>query len=110
MTVVTLTTDFGTADGYVGAMKGVVLSLAPQAVLVDIAHDVARHDIAAGAFALAQAAPLFPAGTVHVAVVDPGVGGPRKDLLVEAGGAFFVGPDNGLLALAAREPRVVRAI
>ena len=74
MTVVTFTTDFGTVDGYVGAMKGVVLSLAPEAVLVDITHDVPRHDIAAGAFALAQAAPLYPPGTVHVAVVDPGGG------------------------------------
>ena len=106
MTVVTFTTDFGTVDGYVGAMKGVVLSLAPDAVLVDITHDIPRHDVAAGAFALAQAAPLYPPGTVHVAVVDPGVGGERADIVVEAGGAYFVGPDNGVLALAARGPRV----
>lgn len=110
MTVVTFTTDFGTIDGYVGAMKGVVLSLAPDAVLVDITHDVPRHDVAAGAFALAQAAPLFPPGTVHIAVVDPGVGGDRADIVVEAGGAYFVGPDNGLLALAARGPRVAHEI
>jgi S-adenosyl-L-methionine hydrolase (adenosine-forming) len=110
MTVVTFTTDFGTVDGYVGAMKGVVLSLAPDAVLIDITHDVPRHDVAAGAFALAQAAPLFPAGTVHVAVVDPGVGSDRADVVVEAGGALFVGPDNGLLSLAARGPRVVHRI
>jgi S-adenosylmethionine hydrolase len=110
MTVVTFTTDFGTVDGYVGAMKGVVLSLAPDAVLVDITHDIPRHDVAAGAFALAQAAPLYPPGTVHVAVVDPGVGGQRADIVVEAGGAYFVGPDNGLLALAARGPRVAHQI
>jgi S-adenosyl-L-methionine hydrolase (adenosine-forming) len=110
MTVVTFTTDFGTVDGYVGAMKGVVLSLAPEAVLVDITHHIPRHDIAAGAFALAQAAPLFPAGTVHVAVVDPGVGGKRSDIVVEAGGALYVGPDNGVLALAARGPRVAHRI
>jgi S-adenosylmethionine hydrolase len=110
MTVVTFTTDFGTVDGYVGAMKGVVLSLAPDAVLVDITHDVPRHDVAAGAFALAQAAPLYPPGTVHVVVVDPGVGGDRADIVVEAGGAYFVGPDNGVLALAARGPRVAHRI
>ncbi len=110
MSIVTLTTDFGTVDGYVGAMKGVVLSLARDASTVDITHDIPRHDIAAGAFALAQAAPLFPPGTVHVAVVDPGVGGSRADVVVEAGGSYFVGPDNGLLALAARGPRVAHLI
>jgi S-adenosylmethionine hydrolase len=110
MSIVTFTTDFGTADGYVGAMKGVVLSLAEDATPVDITHDIPRHDIAAGAFALAQAAPLFPAGTVHVAVVDPGVGSARAEIVVEAGGSFFVGPDNGVLALAARGPRVAHRI
>jgi S-adenosylmethionine hydrolase len=105
MTVVTFTTDFGGSDGYAGAMKGVVLSLAPDAVLVDISHQVPARDVRAGAFTLAQAAPLFPAGTVHVAVVDPGVGGARAEVVVAAGGAFFVGPDNGLLSLAAPAPR-----
>jgi S-adenosylmethionine hydrolase len=110
MTVVTFTTDFRTADGYVGAMKGVVLALCPQAVLVDITHDVPPFDVAAGAFALAQAAPYYPAGSIHVAVVDPGVGGERAELVVEAGGAFFIGPDNGVLSLAARGPRVAHQI
>jgi S-adenosylmethionine hydrolase len=110
MSIVTLTTDFGTVDGYVGAMKGVVLSLAQDATTVDITHDIPRHDITAGAFALAQAAPLFPPGTVHVAVVDPGVGGSRAEIVVEAGGSYYVGPDNGLLALAARGPRVAHLI
>lgn len=110
MTVVTFTSDFGTADGYVGAMKGVVLAISPQAQLVDITHDIPAHDVAAGAFALAQAAPLFPPGSIHVAVVDPGVGGGRADLVVEAGGSIFVGPDNGLLSLAARGPRVAHEI
>ena len=105
MAVVTFTTDFGATDGYAGAMKGVVLSLAPDAVLVDITHEVPRHDIGAGALALVQAAPFFPPGTVHVAVVDPGVGGERADLVVEAGGRTFVGPDNGILSWAARPPR-----
>jgi hypothetical protein len=103
--IVTLTTDFGSRDGYAGAMKGVVLSLAPGATVVDITHGVPPQDVVAGAVALAQAAPLFPAGTIHVAVVDPGVGGARADLLVEAGDHFFIGPDNGVLSLAARTNR-----
>jgi S-adenosylmethionine hydrolase len=107
---VTLTTDFGFHDGYAGAMKGVVLSLAPAATVVDITHGVPPQDVAAGAVALAQAAPLFPAGTIHVAVVDPGVGGDRADLLVEAGGQIFIGPDNGVLSLAARTGRRVYRI
>jgi S-adenosylmethionine hydrolase len=103
--IITFTTDFGSRDGYAGAMKGVVLSMAPEARLVDITHGVPAQDVAAGAVALAQAAPLFPTGSIHVAVVDPGVGGGQADLLVEAGGSFFVGPDNGVLSLAARGPR-----
>jgi hypothetical protein len=98
--VVTLLTDFGTRDGYVGAMKGVILALAPAAVVVDITHDVPPQDIAAAAFALAQAAPLFPAGTIHVVVVDPGVGGRRRGVVLESDGQIFVGPDNGVLSLA----------
>jgi S-adenosylmethionine hydrolase len=105
MPVVTFTTDFGLIDGYAAAMKGVVLSLAPEAVLVDISHAIPRHDVAAGAMALAQAAPFFPPGSVHVAVVDPGVGGVRADMVVETDGGVFVGPDNGLLSMAARPPR-----
>jgi S-adenosyl-L-methionine hydrolase (adenosine-forming) len=97
--LVTLTTDFGTADGYVGAMKGVLHRNAPGVVVVDITHAIARHDIAAGAYALATAAPWFPPGTVHVAVVDPGVGGARRGVVVVAGQQIFVGPDNGLFAL-----------
>jgi S-adenosylmethionine hydrolase len=110
MAIVTFTTDFGSRDGYAGAMKGVVLALAPTATLVDITHGVPAQDVTAGAIALAQAAPLFPPGTIHVAVVDPGVGGARADLLVEAGGSFFVGPDNGVLSLAARGERSIRRI
>lgn len=110
MAIVTFTTDFGFSDGYVGAMKGVVLSLAPDARLVDVTHGIAPQDIAGGAIALAQAAPLFPRGTIHVAVVDPGVGGARADVVVASGGSFFVGPDNGVLSLAAGEPRQVYRI
>jgi hypothetical protein len=105
MAVVTFTTDFGSSDGYAGAMKGVVLSVAPDAVLIDISHHVPARDVHAGAITLAQAAPYFPPGTIHVAVVDPGVGGARGEVVVAAGGSFFVGPDNGLLSLAAAHPR-----
>jgi S-adenosylmethionine hydrolase len=108
--IVTLTTDFGFSDGYVGAMKGVVLSLAPEATLVDVSHGVAAQDVVGGALALAQAAACFPPGTIHVAVVDPGVGGERADVVVEAGGFLFVGPDNGLLSLAAPPPRRIYRI
>src|SRR6185295_16030871 len=107
MPIVTFTTDFGVGDGYAGAMKGVVLSIAPSAQLVDITHGVPPMDVAAGAVALAQAASLFPPGTIHIAVVDPGVGGSRADLLIESGGSLFVGPDNGVLSLAARPPRKI---
>jgi S-adenosylmethionine hydrolase len=96
MTVITLTTDFGTADGYVGAMKGVILSLAPSATVVDISHDVAPHDVRHGARVLAAAVPFFPSGTIHVAVVDPGVGSARRGIAVQTARAVFVGPDNGL--------------
>ncbi len=107
MPIITLTTDFGARDGYVGAMKGVILSIAPQATIVDIAHGIPPQDVAAGAVALAQAAPWFPPGTIHVAVVDPGVGNKRHDIVVEAGGHLFVGPDNGVLSLVARGPRQI---
>lgn len=105
MAIVTLTTDFGSADVYAAAMKGVILSMAPGTVLVDITHEIAARDVVAGALTLAQAAPFFPTGSIHVAVVDPGVGGPRADVIVEAAGCTFIGPDNGLLTLAARNPK-----
>ena len=100
MAIITLLTDFGTADGYVGAMKGVILSLNPNARLIDITHDIEPQDVLGGALALSNAAPWFPSGTIHVAVVDPGVGGERKPLLMEWNGQFLIGPDNGLLSLA----------
>jgi len=98
MPIVTLTTDFGGADGYVGAMKGVIHRLAPGTTVIDLAHDVPRHDVGHAAWVLATAAFEFPAGTIHVAVVDPGVGGGRAELVVAARGHLFVGPDNGVLA------------
>lgn len=107
MAVVTFTTDFGLSDAYVGAMKGVVLALAPSAVLTDITHVVSPQDVRAGALVLAGAAPYFPAGSIHVAVVDPGVGGRRDPIAVASAGSYFVGPDNGVMSLAAAAPRRV---
>ncbi|HZF09043.1 MAG TPA: SAM-dependent chlorinase/fluorinase [Thermoanaerobaculia bacterium] len=97
MPLLTLTTDFGLADWYVAAVKGVVLGLAPGTSIVDLSHQVPPGDVETAAFLLAAAAPAFPPGTVHLAVVDPGVGSDRRLLLVENAGAFFLAPDNGLL-------------
>ena len=100
MPVVTLLTDFGGADYFVGAMKGAILSAAPRAVLVDITHDIPAFDVEAAAFTLLAEFEAFPAGTVHLAVVDPGVGSRRRALVAASGGHFFVGPDNGLFSYA----------
>jgi S-adenosyl-L-methionine hydrolase (adenosine-forming) len=97
--LITLTTDFGTADHFVAAMKGVILTLAPRARIVDITHEIAPYDINEAGFVIAQAWSWFPKGTVHVVVVDPGVGSARSPILVEAGGHFFVGPDNGVFSM-----------
>jgi S-adenosylmethionine hydrolase len=94
--IVTLLTDFGTADYFVGAMKGALLAVNPRAQVVDITHEIPPQDIEAGAFTLLAAFDAFPAGTVHVAVVDPGVGSSRRPVVVEGGGHLFVGPDNGV--------------
>jgi S-adenosyl-L-methionine hydrolase (adenosine-forming) len=110
MRIITLITDFGTADGYVGAMKGVILGRCPGAVVVDVAHDLPRHDVIAGAYALLQAAPHFPAGTIHLAVVDPGVGGTRQAVVVDGGDQLYVGPDNGIFELVCPEPRAAYRI
>ena len=97
MPIVTLTTDFGLEDGYVGAMKGAVLSVNPRAVIVDVTHHVPPQDIARGAFVLDSAYRYFPGDTVHVAVVDPGVGTQRRALVVDTPEGRFLAPDNGLL-------------
>jgi len=94
--VITLTTDFGTRDTYAAEMKGVILSIAGDVHVVDITHEVAPHDVLEGALALEAAAPRFPGATIHVAVVDPGVGTARRGLAVAARDQMFVGPDNGL--------------
>jgi hypothetical protein len=98
--LVTLTTDFGLRDSYVAEMKAVILSISPNATVVDITHQIDKFNVRMGAYVLASAAPQFPDGTVHVAVVDPGVGTNRRPLIVQTNKCFFVGPDNGVLALA----------
>ncbi len=97
--IVTLTTDFG-RDWYAGAMRGAVLRRAPNAHVVDITHDVPPHDVLAGAFMLAAACTAFPSGSIHVAIVDPGVGGARRPVAIAIGPDVLIGPDNGLLSLA----------
>ncbi|HEY3117369.1 MAG TPA: SAM-dependent chlorinase/fluorinase, partial [Chloroflexota bacterium] len=100
--IITLTTDFGVQDSFVAAMKGVLLTRCPDAFLVDVTHEVPPGDIRNGALRLAAMAPYFPPATVHLAVVDPGVGSARRALAVESSGQYFVGPDNGLLSLATK--------
>ncbi len=99
--VITLTTDFGLKDPYVAEMKGVILNVSPKATIVDITHDVEKFNIRMGTFVLASIVPYFPRGTIHVAVVDPSVGTERHPLLIQTKGGFLIGPDNGVLALAA---------
>jgi S-adenosylmethionine hydrolase len=106
--VVALLTDFGSRDHYAGAVKGAILAGCPEATVVDITHDLPRHDVAAAAFSLSAAHRSFPAGTVFVAVVDPGVGSARRALAVEAGGYRFVGPDNGIFTLILAEHPAAR--
>ncbi len=96
MPVITLTTDFGNKDGFVGTMKGVIWGICPEARIADISHEVAPQNVSEGAITLWRAAPFFPVGTVHIAVVDPGVGTERRALAARIGAQYFVGPDNGL--------------
>lgn len=100
MPLITLTTDFGTAAPYVAAMKGVVFSIDPEARIVDLGHDLPPQDVLHTAHFLAQSVPHFPNGTIHVCVVDPGVGTKRALLLAEAGGQLLLAPDNGVLTFA----------
>jgi S-adenosyl-L-methionine hydrolase (adenosine-forming) len=100
--IITLTTDFGVQDSFVAAMKGVLLTQCPNVTLIDVTHEIASGDIRTGALRLAAVTPYFPPATVHLAVVDPGVGSARRALAVESSGQYFVGPDNGLLSLATK--------
>lgn len=110
--VVTLFTDFGHQDPFVGIMKGVILSVCPTAVVVDLCHETATYDVLGGSFLLQSAGRYFPTGTIHVAVVDPGVGGPRRPILAQIDDQFFVAPDNGLLSypMACGRVQAVRVI
>ncbi len=102
VTIVTLTTDFGTADGYVGAMKGVIADIAPHAMIVDLTHAIAPQDVLGAAFALYRAVPYYPPASVHCVVVDPGVGTPRRALAIKTSEhQYMVGPDSGVFTLFA---------
>src|SRR5438094_5367892 len=106
MPIITLTTDFGHKDWFVGTMKGVILGLNPRARIVDLTHDVPGGDIRAGAFALAAGCRFFPKGSIHVAVVDPGVGSARKAVAMQTADYVFIGPDNGVLSLALASEKI----
>src|SRR5438067_362222 len=109
--LITLTTDFGVSDHFVGVMKGVIAGIAPRAQVVDISHNIATYNVTEAAFVIAEAWPYFPKGTIHVVVIDPGVGSSRRPILAEAGGHFFAAPDNGVLSMVFdAAPHKVRVI
>jgi S-adenosyl-L-methionine hydrolase (adenosine-forming) len=103
--IITLTTDFGYQDSFVGIIKGVIAGINPQARVIDITHGIPSQGILAGALTLRHSVKYFPPGTIHVAVVDPGVGSARRPLLIECAGNYFIGPDNGVLSLAVENVR-----
>lgn len=106
--IITLTTDFGLKDPYVAEIKAVILGICPNVRIVDVTHQIEKFNIRMGAYTLACVAQYFPKSTIHVAVVDPSVGTERRPLLIEAGKDFFIGPDNGVLALAAKAQGIKR--
>jgi S-adenosylmethionine hydrolase len=108
MAIITILTDFGMEDYFVGTMKGVMLARNPKIVIVDITHAIPPHDIRAGAFTLGAFYPYLPPGSIHLAVVDPGVGSDRRPVVVEAEGHLFVGPDNGLFSIILDRDPVAR--
>lgn len=108
--LITLITDYGTNDPFVGIMKGVIFGINPDCRIIDLSHGVPPQDLLAGALVLRCSAPYFPRGTIHVAVVDPGVGTDRGLLLIESGGHFFIGPDNGVLSFALEGKNVSQII
>ena len=108
--ILTLTTDFGTGSPYVAQIKGVILSIQPHAVLIDITHAIAPQDIRQGALVLQDATPRFPEGSIHIAVVDPGVGTDRRILAAEIGGRYYLAPDNGLLGGLVRNAPAARVV
>jgi S-adenosylmethionine hydrolase len=108
--IITLTTDFGQADGYVGTMKGVILGICPEATLIDITHEVRPQAVRQAAYLLSTAVPYFPPDTVHLVVVDPGVGSERRAMAVQTARATYVAPDNGVLDMALAQDPPQRAI
>lgn len=108
--IITLTTDFGTRDGFVGVMKGVILGINPHVTLVDITHEIEPQNIAQGAFILANAVPYFPPNTIHLIIVDPGVGSARRALAAQVDATFFVAPDNGVLSFVLRPSSFVVSV
>ncbi len=107
MRIISLLTDFGLSDPFVAEMKAVIFSICPEARIIDITHQVGKFNVRMGALLLASAAPYFPEGTVHVAVVDPGVGSERRSIVVETKQAAYLGPDNGLLIPAGRRESIL---
>ena len=109
--LITLTTDFGLSDQFAGVMKGVIAGIAPSARVIDISHDIPVYNVTEAAFVIAEAWPYFPKGTIHVVVVDPGVRSSRRPVLAQAGGHFFIGPDNGVFSMVFdAAPHKVRVI
>lgn len=108
--IITLATDFGIKDSYAGIMKGVILSINPDAKILDITHLVSHQNIFEGAIVISEAYKYFPKGTIHIGIVDPGVGSKRKPILIETDRYFFIGPDNGLFSLALKKERIKKAV
>lgn len=107
--IITLLTDFGWGDGYIGAMKGVIFGINPDCRIVDLAHHIPSHDVMGAALVLGQTYNFYPSGTIHVVVVDPGVGGKRRPLVLEAADYLFVGPDNGCFTSVLKQEQGVQA-
>lgn len=108
--ILSLTTDFGTREAYIGAMKGVIYGICPYATLVDISHHIPKHSILQGAFVVAQASPYFPVDAVHLVVIDPGVGTSRRRIIVQSKRSTYVYPDNGVLSFIIEQEGLVRAV
>ncbi|NJM67150.1 MAG: SAM-dependent chlorinase/fluorinase [Acaryochloris sp. RU_4_1] len=108
--VITLLTDFGLEDVYVGVMKGIIAQIIPQAQVIDLSHEIPPQNIALGSFQLGTAYPHFPPGTIHVAVVDPGVGGTRRAIAVQTRSSLLVGPDNGLFSHVLMQDPAIAAV
>lgn len=107
--IITLTTDFGTKDGYVGAMKGKILSINPNAKIIDITHEISPQNIREASWTLLRSTPLYPKNTIHVAVIDPGVGSMREAIVIQANDQWYIGPDNGLFTQIVKNFKIQNA-